>query len=112
VALYCADAEIPSESSGCVVHIHYISHVLHIITVFVMCRPLRSIACYAFIDEKLTGDDYAPLHARDDGAKMLHGRGSALPPVNHKKNIEASIQTNCMRTLTVLNCMNSREIYE
>ncbi len=43
LALY--SAEIPLESSGCVVHIHYVAHILHIITVFVMCRPLKSLAC-------------------------------------------------------------------
>ncbi len=65
MALYWA--KIHLESSGCVVHIHYVSHILHFITVFVICRPLRCLlvvkaaaAWYAVVDEKLTGDDYAP----------------------------------------------------
>jgi hypothetical protein len=37
-------AEIPLKSPLCVVDINYVSHILHIVTVFVMCWPLRSLA--------------------------------------------------------------------
>jgi hypothetical protein len=59
VALYWAD--IPSERSGYVVHIHYISHILHIILVYDSVRAGHSVrllvfkaaAWYAFTDEEL-----------------------------------------------------------
>jgi hypothetical protein len=59
VALY--GAEIPSESSGCVVHIHHISNILHIIIVYNgVCAGhsdcllvFKAAVWYALIDEEL-----------------------------------------------------------
>ncbi len=40
--------------------------------------------------------------ARDEGAKLLYGRGPGLPPVNCKKKLNLLFTPNCIWTLTVL----------
>ncbi len=44
----------------------------------------------------MTGNDYDPLHARDNGAKPLHGSGPGLLPVNCDKALKLLFTTNCM----------------